>query len=262
MLTAVCIAPATPLLAPELGGAAASELAVLRAHAVAAASELARRCERWTVVGVQGTAETPAAVSLYGGAVGTFAGFGVDLRVSLVGAPTDAATEADAVTDADADADADAVTDATMPLPLLIAGWLREQAGFAGPIAAELIAADARTPDAVAAGSALASRLAGSSAREGVLVVADGPTTLTAKAPGSYDPRAEQLDAAVRAAFADGAPSALALLDAELCAQLGAQGRAPWQLLAGLLGDAPVTAAGMFADAPYGVGYYTGLWSL
>lgn len=243
VLTAVCIVPATPLLVPELGGAAAAELTGLRDHALAAAGELARRCERWTVLGVQGARESPVAA-----AVGTFAGFGVDRRVTL------SAMSPETLSDA-------AAPDAGMPLPLLIAGWLRELSGFGGELSASLIAADADAAEALAAGRELGARLAASELREGVLVVADGPTTLTPKAPGSFDLRAAGLDAVLRAAFAEGSVSVLASLDPELCAQLGAEGRAPWQVLAGLLGETPVTASGIFADAPYGVGYHTGLWS-
>ncbi|WP_024796794.1 hypothetical protein [Tomitella biformata] len=242
MLTAIGIVPATPLLVPELGGAAAGELAALREHTVAVAAGLADRCDRWTVLGVQGARETPAARSLAGSPVGSFAGFGVDVRVSLDGAP------------------APAVTDAAMPLPLLIAGWLRGAVGAGCAVAAELVDGAADPSDCAAAGRALAGQLAGSPLREGVLVVADGPTTLTAKAPGAFDPRAAGLDAALRAAFAAGDLSCLAALDEVLCAELGVEGRAPWQVLAGVVGDGAVRDAVVFADAPYGVGYYACLW--
>lgn len=240
MLTAIGFVPATPLLVPELGGAAAAELAELRAHTQAVTAALADRCDRWTVLGVQGPKETPAARSLADGGVGTFAGFGVDVRVTL------------------GDASDSAVTDHAMPLPLLIAGWLR---GGAGPgISAELVDAAAGRAQCLAVGRALAGRLAASPHREGVLIVADGPTTLTAKAPGSLDPRAGEFDAGLRTAIAAGDASALAALDETLCAELGAEGRAPWQVLAGLLGEGGVRSSGMFADDPYGVGYYTALW--
>lgn len=249
MLTAIGFVPATPLLVPELGGAAASELSTLRTRVLAVARQLADRCDRWTVLGVQASGETPAQRSLAGAGVGTFAGFGVDVRVSL------------GVAGGAVAGDALEVSDDAMPLPLLIAGWLRAQVGGDAAIAAELVEATAGRAQCLAAGRALADRLARSGRREGVLVVADGPTTLTAAAPGALDPRAAALDEGLRAAFETGDVSALAGLDETLCAELGAQGRAPWQVLAGLLGEGPADASGMFADAPYGVGYHTALWT-
>lgn len=243
MLTAIGIVPATPLLAPEVGGGAADELAAVREHAVAAARELAARCDRWTVLGVQGLDETPAAKSLAGNPVGTFAGFGVDVRVS----PGVSAT--------------DAVTDDSMPLPLLIAFWLHGAVGASCVVGAELIQADAARAGCLAAGQALLTRLQASPQREGVLVVADGPTTLTPSAPGAFDPRAVDVHAGLLAAFETGDASYLASLDEGLCAELGVEGRAPWQVLAGMLGAEPARASGVYSDAPYGVGYYAGLWS-
>lgn len=252
VLTAIAIVPATPLLVPQLGGSAASELAVVRDHAVAAARELAARCDHWTVLGVQGERETSAVHYLSDKEVGTFAGFGVDVRVSPSGS-----TQA-------------AVTDDSMPLPLLIAYWLRGEVGAveltgAGPtgtgrIDAELISANADADYCQTAGRALATKLETSTLREGLLVVADGPTTLTAKAPGSFDPRAADVHEGLRAGFEAGDASYVAGLDEGLCAELGVQGRAPWQILAGVLGKMRVRASGAHSDAPYGVGYYTALW--
>lgn len=242
VLTAVCIVPATPLMAPELGGSAAAELAVLREHVLAAARGLAARSERWTVLGAQGAQERPAAESVAGRPVGTFAGFGVDLRVSL------------------AAASADAASDARMSLPLLLAGWIRDAIDASPVVTAELVDPTTSARDCLTAGRRLGTSLGESSQREGVLIVADGPTTLTEKAPGSFDPRAARLDAELRTAFESGDASYLADMDEELCTALGAEGRAPWQMLAGLLGELAVRASGVYAEAPYGVGYYTGLW--
>lgn len=246
VLTAIAIVPATPLLVPQLGSGAAGELAMVRDHAVAAARELATQCDRWTVLGVQGEGETSRAHSLAADAVGTFAGFGVDVRVSPGGS-----TKA-------------AVTDDSMPLPLLIAYWLRGEVD-AGPtgvslIDAELISADADTASCLAKGRTLAAKLETSPLREGVLVVADGPTTLTAKAPGSFDSRAADVHTGLRAGFEAGDTSYVAGLDEDLCAELGVQGRAPWQMLAGILGGNRARASELHSDAPYGVGYYTALW--
>ena len=75
MLGTVAIIPAAPVLVPELAGAAADEVAELRAAMVAAVAALP---PRWVVVGVGG-----ADVVVGPESVGTFAGFGADLVARL-----------------------------------------------------------------------------------------------------------------------------------------------------------------------------------
>ena len=88
------------MLVPELAGAAADEVAELRAAMVAAAAALPAR---WIAITVGVTDDLLDADS-----VGTFAGFGADVTVRLspdaAGAPV------------------------AMPVGALIAGWIREQA--------------------------------------------------------------------------------------------------------------------------------------
>ena len=88
----------------------------------------------------------------------------------------------------------------------------------------------------------------------GVLVVADGATSLTAAAPGGHDPRcgrdADELDDALAA----GDVAALASVSSV------AAGRVAYQVAAGLVTldrDRRRTCA----RAPYGVGYFVGVWS-
>ena len=72
MLGAIAIVPSAPVLVPELAGAAADEVAELRAAVIAAAAALP---PRWVVVGAG------ASDAVFGpDSVGTFAGYGIDLR--------------------------------------------------------------------------------------------------------------------------------------------------------------------------------------
>ena len=75
MLSAIAIVPSAPVMVPELAASAAEELADLREAVFAAASSLP---PRWIAVGVG-----PADTVVGPGQTGTFAGYGVDLRVAL-----------------------------------------------------------------------------------------------------------------------------------------------------------------------------------
>ena len=52
MLNAVCFLPATPLLVPRMGGAAAGETEELRRAVLAAVGSVAGPAAAWTVLGV------------------------------------------------------------------------------------------------------------------------------------------------------------------------------------------------------------------
>jgi hypothetical protein len=96
-----------------------------------------------------------------------------------------------------------------------------------------------------------------------LLVMADGSSTRTAKAPGGLNPAAEAYDAAVSAALAAGDPAALAALaEASTSHAVGAGGAASWRAAAGLLGGSPpATARLLTAEAPYGVAYPVAIWT-
>ena len=100
------------------------------------------------------------------------------------------------------------------------------------------------------------SRLRGELDREaeavGVVVVADGAHTLTPPAPGGYDPDAIPVQAALDDALAAGDTDALTQLPGAVV------GRAAYQVLAGL--GAPRSAKELYRGAPYGVGYFAGVW--
>lgn len=227
MLSAIAIVPSPPVMVPELASSAAAETEDLRAAAVSAAAQLP---PRWISVGVAATD------GRYGpDSVGTFAGYGVDVRVALSGPATGEPT--------------------AMPLCALITAWLR---GLACPQAI----AEVRTvrgdlgPDAAAdLGRRLRAELDAGPEQVGVLVVADGANTLTAAAPGGHDPDSPRAQAALDDALATGDTAALMHLPATIL------GRAAYQVLAGLTEPGPRSAKELYRGAPYGVGYSVGVWT-
>ena len=87
----------------------------------------------------------------------------------------------------------------------------------------------------------------------GVLVVADGLTTLTPPAPGGYAPDSGPVQDALDDALAAGDAAALTRLTGAVV------GRVAYQVLAGLA-ESPRTAEQLYRGAPYGVGYFAGVW--
>lgn len=245
-----CVAalvPSPPMLVPALCGHAAApdtasgeEPAVLRAAVLAAAAELADVADHWTVIGAAGAAAD------YGPeTAGTFRGFGAELRVTL----------SDSVP-------ATAAADARLPLPVLIAGWLREQVAPAARIRARVLAHDTTPAQAAAAGAALRADLDTTGEPRAVLVVADGAATLTVASPGYLDERAEGFQADLDRALRLGDRAALAALDPALCAAVWAQARPAHQALAGLFAADPADprVRTLYQGAPFGVAYDVGLW--
>ncbi len=244
----VAVVPAPPLLVPQLCAGAAAESDVMREACLSVAHRLAS-ARRWIVLGSdpggRRRIERPGR--------GTFLGFGVDVRVGFEPAPV-----------------TEGVSD--LPLPVLIAGWLRDNAAPAVSVRAELVAPDLPTRDCRRLGAELAAEPTGEGAGgTAVLVVGDGATTHTEKAPGHLDERAGPFDAQVAAALATADSAGLLALDAELGVELNSAGRAPWQVLAGLVLARGELARGelaagrwhgelTYSDFPYGVGYHVAWW--
>lgn len=227
VLSAIAVIPSAPVLVPQLATGATSELHGLEAAVLAAAGELP---QRWFVVGV-GAADTVIGP----GVVGTFGGYGADVRVALspgtVGQP--------------------------QPLPLcaLIAGWVRGEAAPHARAEVWVYAADHGVDAALARGRALRAEVDAVSEQVGVLVVADGANTLTPSAPGGYDADSVPLQTALDDALSRGDVSGLAgLADVVV-------GRVAYQVLSGLSGPGPASAREMYRGAPYGVGYFVGVWT-
>jgi len=223
VLAAIALIPSAPVLVPELAGAAAAEVADLRAAVLTATAALP---PRWIVIGAGGV-DAVIAIS----AVGTFAGYGADIRVALSPGADDPVAE--------------------LPLAALIAGWARAQVNAT---AAEVRVYAEAGEAAVHCGAALRAELEASSEPVGVLVVADGANTLTESAPGGFDPDSVSAQKALDDALAAGDTEAVIR-----CAT-GAVGQSAYQVLAGLAGPQPVHAKELYRGAPFGVGYFAGTW--
>lgn len=225
MLAAIAVIPSAPVLVPELAGAAAVELADARAAVLSAAAALP---QRWIVIGT-GRGDR----SIGPDAVGTFAGYGVDLPVRLSPGANGPVTE--------------------LPLCALIAGWVRAQVAPDAVAEVRVYAHDLDGDTALASGRELRAVIEADADAVGVLVVADGAHTLTPSAPGGHDPDSPALQQVLDDALAAGDTAVLSALEP------GAVGRVAFQVLAGL-GGPTVRARELYRGAPYGVGYFVGVW--
>lgn len=227
MLSAIAIVPSAPVMVPELASSAAAETEDLRRAVLAAAKDLPGR---WIAIGA-GPSD-----GVYGPeSVGTFAGYGVDVRVGLSAGG--------------------AAAPRALPLCALVAGWLRGLARPQADVEVHSFRADHDADTAVGLGRQLRAQIDSAGEDVGVLVVADGANTLTAAAPGGYDPESVPAQAALDDALSAGDTAALAALSD------GAVGRVAYQVLAGLVGTEPRSAKELYRGAPYGVGYFVGVWT-
>jgi hypothetical protein len=226
VLSAIAIIPSAPVLVPELAGAAADEVAELRAAMVAAVATLP---PRWIAVGVGGSDGVVGPQ-----AVGTFAGFGVDVPVAL--SPQAGGRPAE------------------LPLCALIAGWVRGQAQPEAAVQVRVFAERHENATAVDLGRQLRSEIDQYSGPTGVLIVADGANTLTPSAPGGHQPADVDLQRALDDALASGDLAALTRLPAQV------RGRVAFGVLAGLAEPVPRSAKELYRSEPYGVGYFAGVW--
>jgi hypothetical protein len=227
VLTAIALIPSAPVMVPELATGAAAELSDLRAAVFAAARELPAR---WIAVGVGSTDE------VFGSdAVGTFGGYGADVRVGLAEGERADATR--------------------LPLCALITGWVRGQVCPGARAEVRVYSEGLGVGVALARGRALRAEIEGTAEAVGVVVVADGVNTLTPPAPGGYDPDSAAVQVRLDDALGSGDVGALTELPA------GIGGRVAYQVLAGLAEPAPSEARELFRGAPYGVGYFVGVWN-
>ncbi|MFD9407227.1 hypothetical protein ACFWBN_09465 [Streptomyces sp. NPDC059989] len=239
MLVAAAVCPAPPLLVPEVAAGAAAELGDARTACSDALAVLAAsRPDLLVVVGA-----APRGGGYDQGTPGSFAGFGVDLSVSLGPLPQEPAPDA---------------AGGPLPTSLAVGAWLLEHARWGASPLAGVAVADRLEPAACAV---LGTDLARSAERVAMLVLGDGSACRTLKAPGYLDERAAAFDAAAARALGAADVAALAALDAELAAELQAAGRAPWQVLAGAAEGAGLDGRLLYEDAPYGVGYFVAAWS-
>jgi hypothetical protein len=254
MLVAAAVCPCPPLLVPEVAAGAAPELDDLRGACANAVGLLA--ASRPDILVAVGPAEASESGVFPAGTPGGFRPFGVALDVRLGKAPkTREGTVADPGGGSPASAEGAAPV-RVLPPSLAVAAWLLR--GWNGGPVTGLGVGEQLEPERCAAEG----RMLGASApRVAMLVLGDGSTSRTVKAPGYLDERAGGFDAAVAAALAAADTEALAGLDPELATQLGAAGRAPWQLLAGAAGGAGLRGELLYDAAPYGVGYFVAAWT-
>ncbi len=216
--------PSPPLLVPELASRAAGELDRLRATCDRAVAEMVKS------VGDKATVLVLAAGSDAsqhdGSAGGSFRPWGVDVQTGGPGEPV-------------------------LGLGLALGAWLLDRADL--PLERRLyqcVSGESPTPADPAVD------------REHVLLVmGDGASTRTPKAPGSFRPESEPYDAAVRQALAGGDPEQLVALDNPTAVVVGASGARAWATAAAWWGSEPASHA--WAEnhgAPYGVGYFVGAW--
>jgi aromatic ring-opening dioxygenase LigB subunit len=225
VIVRAAVVPHPPLLVPELVAGADSDVTAVRAACLSVATRLTSAATRWIAVGAG-----PGGV-LGSDAVGTFAGFGVDVVVRM----SDAAP---------------GEPDPAMVLPALVTAWLRERAG-AEEVTMHLVPPDLSPEDCYALGE----RLAEDPDPVGLLIAGDGSHRHGDRAPGRPDDRAGPFDDAVHEALSNADAKALQALDAHLAEELGAAGRAPWQVLAGAMGQGRWTADAQLL-VPFGVAYH------
>lgn len=232
MITRVAVVPNPPLLVPDLVPGSVADTADVRDAVLEAAAWLAEECPKWHAVGVwPGPRRTvpPSARS-------TFAGYGVDVPVALSSA-AQGRLEPDA------------------PLPVLVAGWLRAQVG-AESVQVELVPPALSPQECMALGA----QLDDTAEPAVLLVLGDGSIRHGERAPARPDDRAPEFDARASAALASADAAAIAEIDSRLATELGAMGRAAWQVAAGVLGEDRWVGKLLYSDTPFGVGYHVATW--
>lgn len=218
------------MLVPELCGAAAAEVAELTTAVLAAAALLP---PRWVAIGTGGADEV-----LGHNEIGSFAGYGADVRVGLSPTAEPARQPAE------------------FPICALIAGWVRGRARPEAGAQVRVYRGDHDVDTALGLGRRLRAELDGAPEPVGVLIVADGANSLTEGAPGGYDPESPAAQRALDDALANGDIGALSALPEQIL------GRVAFGVLAGLTEPGPRSAKELYRGAPYGVGYFVGAWQL
>ncbi|GAA3485963.1 class III extradiol dioxygenase subunit B-like domain-containing protein [Streptomyces cremeus] len=238
MLVAAAVCPCPPLLVPEVAAGAAPELDTARNACADALGVLA--ASRPDLLVVAGPAARDRRGPHPEGARGSFGGFGVGLEVRLGEDTPEGA--------------------AAGPLPdsLAVGAWLLGRTGWNGaPVEGLGVGESLEAARCADAGRELARR----ADRVALLVMGDGSACRTLKAPGYLDERAEDFDAGAARALGDADTAALLALDAGLARTLKVSGRAPWQVLAGAAAGTDLGGRLLYAEAPYGVGYFVAAWS-
>lgn len=237
---AAALVPHPPLLVPELANGAARELDGLRAACAQALDMVVDAAGPIVVVG-----DGPCWGQVVPGAAGTFAPFGVDVRVGL------SVTSAGGL-----EGVPEPVALTKLPLSLTVAAWLLGERDceelFAFTVPATL------GPGACAAvGGALAASVAGRR-RAGIVVMGDMPAWPEDGGDGGR--AGEDFETCVRDVFTGATPADLLALDPAIGTELAASARGPLQVLAGAFGaERALRGKVLFEHRPYGVGYLVGI---
>jgi hypothetical protein len=244
MLVAAAVCPHPPALAPAVTGAAATDLAPLRAACDAAVRALLdAEPARIVVVG-----DGPRTEVFPAGEVGSLRGYGVDLRARLGDWG-----------ERDGAGRLGGETPPRLPLSLTLGAWLLDRAGdrLAGVGCLGQAVHAATEPKACAE---LGARLVAGTEPVAMLVLGDGSACRGESSPGPADPRALAFDAAAGQALARADTAGLLALSAALAADLLAAGRASWQVLAGAAEGRGLRGRALYQDDPYGVAYHVATW--
>lgn len=221
---AAVVVPASPALLPGIGGAA-DPLADLRERAADA------------------VAEAVAAGRAKGATRCVVVGAGAQTR----GWPTDAPSGAARFTTG-------RVPEGALPVAVEIGRLLAPGGG--GEMALHSVSAEAPPEACVALGRDLTA-----DGTTVLVVVADGPATLTEKAPGHVQPDAPPFAEGLREALAAGDVAALTALDQDTCDRLWMRGRPALQVMAGAFGETHPTGRILAEESPFGVQYLLARWS-
>ena len=229
-LTAIVV-PAAPALLPNIGGSA-DPLGELRERA---RDVVAATAERDADAAQAGGATVPRLVAVAAGDV---------TREWTLDAPSGAERFTTGQVPAGA-----------LPTGLEIARMFAPL-GWGEPIGLRSVASDATPEECAALGRELAA--------EGplvLLVVADGPATLTEKAPGYLQPDALVFARRLRRTLADADTNTLAALDPSTCDRLWMRGRPALQVLAGAFAGADAAGEVLAEESPSGVQYLLARWT-
>ena len=228
MLTPVVIVPSTPILVPSLVGTITNELTLLRNAVLTAAKSLP---SRWLVISANKNQ-----CMLGAHKSGTFAGYGSDIIVTLSPKAKSKPVK--------------------LPLCALIAGWIRDKVNPKAFLEINCYSSSYCEDIALSIGNMLRSRINYLGSSIGVIVVADGLTTLSLDAPGGYIPDSVKIQNKLDGALSCGDLASLISLSSSVYC------RVVFQVLAGLSWPAPSQVHELYRGAPYGVGYFVGKWEL
>jgi hypothetical protein len=234
VIVAAAFVPSAPILIPEVASGAAEELNDVRAKAIASIQRAAASADHVAIVGAG------SRTRLFENGVGTFAGFGVPLTVTID--PNSRAHAGEQVDE--------------IGVAASIGVWLLDQTQWSGARSVVEIGPD----ESQTRLAELAIELAESASSVALVIVADGSAARTEKAPGYLHPDATHFDVLIEQALASGRAQALADLDRAQAQAVMAAGWPAWQVAALAMQGREIEASCDVADAPFGVGYFVASW--